>query len=94
MSLVGGNTYLRETYITVTDKKCNFSDMCSRERVSLRILCSGARISRGNTYHCNTGMDNKSPPNGNAIKHGPDRTNGLDSGPVRWSRARARARAG
>ena len=27
---------------------------------------------------------------GNAIKRGPDRTNGLDSGPVRWSRARAR----
>ena len=56
MSLVGGNTYLRETYITVTDKKCNFSDMCSRERVSLGIyICSGARISRGNTYHCNNG---------------------------------------
>ena len=26
-----------KTYITVTDKKCNFSDMCSREHVSLGI---------------------------------------------------------
>ena len=27
----------KHNYITVTDKKCNFSDMCSRERVSLGI---------------------------------------------------------
>ena len=34
-------THISGKHITVTDKKCNFSDMCSRERVSLGIYVRG-----------------------------------------------------